>query len=140
MDKSSYEKFVKDNQSEIDELKSEMDNDSVYKTIQSALEDLEKSTIYQKDVYSFLTSVAMEECGELIQAISKLYRSRIINYTREEKTEYNIHEEIADVLMNIYRIINVYELDEKQIMDILVAKAVRFRKYAKECRDRGSFH
>ncbi|MGL5711542.1 MAG: MazG nucleotide pyrophosphohydrolase domain-containing protein [Paraclostridium sp.] len=53
------------------------------------------------------TLIVMEECGELIQAISKAKRNKL--------DKNNMAEEIADVLIGIEWIIEIYEIDEERI-------------------------
>ena len=55
------------------------------------------------------TLIAMEECGELIQAISKAKRGKL--------DLDNISEEIADVLICIEWIIDIYNIDKLYIQE-----------------------
>lgn len=52
-------------------------------------------------------TVAMEECGELIQCIAKELRGK------SDKT--HMEEEIGDVLISISNLIYIFDLDEEKI-------------------------
>lgn len=71
-----------------------MNKDKIYKTIDWY------GTEYQ-------STVCMEECGELIQAISKMKRGKN-NYT-------NLVEEMADVLISIEMLKEIYHVDESDL-------------------------
>ena len=59
------------------------------------------------------TTIAMEECSELIQAISKCKRYGCINKYRE-----NLIEEMADVLIMIDELKMIYQISDVDISDI----------------------
>ena len=59
------------------------------------------------------TTIAMEECSELIQAISKCKRYGCINKYRE-----NLIEEMADVLIMIDELKMIYQISDIDISDI----------------------
>ena len=59
------------------------------------------------------TTIAMEECSELIQAISKCKRYGCINKYRE-----NLIEEIADVLFVIDELKLIYNISDEVISEI----------------------
>lgn len=59
------------------------------------------------------TTIAMEECSELIQAISKCKRYGCIDNYRD-----NLIEEIADVLFAIDEIKIIYDISDKAISEI----------------------
>ena len=59
------------------------------------------------------TTIAMEECSELIQAISKCKRYGCIDKYRE-----NLIEEIADVLFVIDELKIIYDISDKAISEI----------------------
>lgn len=59
------------------------------------------------------TTIAMEECSELIQAISKCKRYGCINKYRE-----NLIEEITDVLIMIDELKMIYQISDVDISDI----------------------
>lgn len=61
--------------------------------------------------------IAMEECGELIQAISKAKRDKL--------NKINLSEEIADVLIGIEWIKGIYGIEEKCIYDWIDIKQKR---------------
>ena len=52
-------------------------------------------------------TVAMEECGELIQCVAKELRGK------SDKT--HMEEEIGDVLISVSNLIYIYDLDEEKI-------------------------
>lgn len=59
------------------------------------------------------TTIAMEECSELIQAISKCKRYGCINKYRE-----NLIEEMADVLIMIDELKMIYQISDTDISDV----------------------
>ena len=59
------------------------------------------------------TTIAMEECSELIQAISKCKRYGCINKCRE-----NLIEEMTDVLIMIDELKMIYQISDVDISDI----------------------
>ena len=59
------------------------------------------------------TTIAMEECSELIQAISKCKRYGCINKYRE-----NLIEEMTDVLIMIDELKMIYQISDTDISDI----------------------
>lgn len=66
------------------------------------------------------TTIAMEECAELVQAISKAKRSKL--------DKDNMTEEIADVIICINWLIETYELDTYEIERWQVLKENRIVK------------
>ena len=69
--------------------------------------------------------VCMEECAELIQAISKKLR---------EPTSPNDHlaEEMADVIICLHQLKMMYGIKDKDIRDFVEAKTVRQAKRMEE--------
>ena len=59
------------------------------------------------------TTIAMEECSELIKAISKCKRYGCINKYRE-----NLIEEMTDVLIMIDELKMIYQISDVDISDI----------------------
>lgn len=59
------------------------------------------------------TTIAMEECSELIQAISKCKRYGCMDNYRD-----NLIEEIADVLFVIDELKIIYDISDKAISEI----------------------
>ena len=68
--------------------------------------NFKEATIENKGLCS---TIAMEECAELIQAISKAKRGKL--------DLDNISEEIADVLICIEWIIDIYNIDKLYIQE-----------------------
>ena len=68
--------------------------------------NFKEAIIENKDLCS---TIAMEECAELIQAISKAKRGKL--------DLDNISEEIADVLICIEWIIDIYNIDKLYIQE-----------------------
>ena len=66
------------------------------------------------------TTIAMEECSELIQAISKCKRYGCIDKYRE-----NLIEEIADVLFAIDELKLIYNISDESISKIKLYKINR---------------
>lgn len=101
-------------------------------------ESFKDSDIEWRDVMDFHSTVAAEECSELAQAISKLHRAYITDTLDEHKDSiFNAEEEIADVIMNIHRIISLYNLDVTNIEKILFCKLKRYNRYAYQCYEAG---
>ena len=75
-------------------------------------------------------SVAMEECGELIQAISKFLRSY---QPKEMLTARNhIREEIADVLIMIEQLKLMHSITEKELEQEIEYKVTRLKERMKD--------
>lgn len=68
--------------------------------------DFKQAIIENQDLCS---TIAMEECSELIQAISKAKRGKL--------DRVNMSEEIADVLICLDWIIDIYNIDKSDIQE-----------------------
>lgn len=66
--------------------------------------------------------MAMEECGELIQAINKCIR-----YPTAQSRNRLI-EEIADVRIMIDQLCHIYDIDETDVGGVQIEKIERLRK------------
>ena len=66
------------------------------------------------------TTIAMEECSELIQAISKCKRYGFVDNHRD-----NLIEEIADVLIVINELQLIYDISDNDIENIKNTKMDR---------------
>lgn len=69
-------------------------------------------------------TVHMEECAELIQALSKILRNK------DDKEAFNacvehLTEEIADVLVCINQMQIIFDISDKALSDIISYKLVR---------------
>ena len=71
--------------------------------------------------------VHCEETAELIHAISKLYRVTHAPATCAERdnARLNLIEEIADTLISIKQMIEMYEIDEQALQDFIDKKCKR---------------
>lgn len=73
-----------------------------------------------------LSIYTMEECAELIQAVSRRIRGR-------DKDNYGILEEAADVLIDIMSLVMIYDIPEEDIIKAVNVKldreAERIREY-----------
>ena len=67
--------------------------------------------------------VGMEECAELIQAISKVYRASTC--AAMDKARLNLIEEVADVLICIQQLMEMYKIEEAEIQEIIDKKCKR---------------
>ena len=76
---------------------------------------------YGKDIQSI---VAMEECAELIQAISKMRRLTDEDKTAE-KAYSNLVEEMADVLVVLEQLEEMYGISDREIQHVIEKKTVR---------------
>lgn len=75
--------------------------------------------------------VAMEECAELIQAISKDIRYRYTDGFNDEKSKMihnGIVTEIADVVIMIEQLKIIYNIDKKELEDEINSKIERMEK------------
>lgn len=63
---------------------------------------------------------AMEECGELIQAINKMLR-----YPNDEVKRIELIEEIADVLIMIVQLKIIFEIEQSEIKRMMNYKKSR---------------
>lgn len=63
---------------------------------------------------------AMEECGELIQAINKMLR-----YPDDEVKRIELIEEIADVLIMIVQLKIIFEIEQSEIKRMMNYKKSR---------------
>lgn len=79
--------------------------------------------------YGLLTQsvVAMEECAELAQAVSKCIRAKDFIPTNEHE---NLCEEMADVLICIEMLKIMYHVSEEEVNDWIEAKVNRLEKRA----------
>lgn len=74
-----------------------------------------KEELYEKALSKYgdlQLSVAMEECSELIKAISKYIRSKD-DFTKEINAICDIAEEIADVEIMTEQLIQMLQIDDK---------------------------
>lgn len=72
--------------------------------------------------------IAMEECSELIKAISKVCRYLMVDdeYDEEyEELKENVVEEMADVMICQYMLMKIFAIPEKQIDDMIEKKMER---------------
>lgn len=82
-------------------------------------ERLEKISEIGKYWAEQMPMMAMEECGELIQAISKCERARIPNF---DETRQNLIEEMGDVIISIYALADWYLITPEDICDYIDTK------------------
>ena len=75
---------------------------------------------YGKELQSV---VGMEECAELIQAISKAYRADTC--VAMDTARQHLIEEVADVLICITQLMEMYEIEEAEIQEIIDKKCKR---------------
>ena len=71
--------------------------------------------------------IAMEECAELIQAISKMNRT---DGDAEEymKSKFHLEEEIADVIVCINQLKTIYNISDSRISELANYKINRQRE------------
>ena len=75
------------------------------------------------------TVIAMEECAELIQAISKVKRYGFVGEYRD-----NLIEEIADVSIVIREIMMIFRISDGDINEVIDSKIQRIKKRLEERR------
>ena len=68
--------------------------------------------------------VAMEECGELVRAISKVLR-----HGMTDKNYTNLVEEIGDVQTMINLLVSAHEITWGEVEDRVAFKMVKLAKY-----------
>lgn len=68
----------------------------------------------------YLTTVAVEECAELIQAVTKCKR-----YGCDGERRANLIEELADVSIIIDELLLIYDVDLTDIFPIIIQKLER---------------
>ena len=71
--------------------------------------------------------VHAEELAELIQAVSKLHRARSFASTDNERdiARLNLVEEIADVVICIEQMMEIYEIGEDEVQGFIEEKCER---------------
>ena len=74
------------------------------------------------------TAIHMEECAELIQAISKMRRSQDIPPDDDTEAYYNLVEEIADVLISIDQLMLIYGIAGTEVQAMVDKKCHRQEK------------
>lgn len=65
-----------------------------------------------------------EELGELIQAVSKMRRARNSG-ADDTQAYYNLVEEIADVLVSITQMVQMYDIQDHEIQRMVDKKCLR---------------
>ena len=75
------------------------------------------------------TVIAMEECAELIQAISKVKRYGFVGEYKD-----NLIEEIADVSIVIREIMMIFRISDGDINEVIDSKIQRIKKRLEERR------
>lgn len=79
--------------------------------------------------------IAMEECSELCQSISKClryYDSRNYNSEVNDKYRDNLAEEVADVLIMIEQLKEIYNVNEQDIQEWINKKEGRLKENLKK--------
>lgn len=75
------------------------------------------------------TVIAMEECAELIQAISKVKRYGFVGEYRD-----NLIEEIADVNIVVLELMMIFDISNDDIAEFIDSKIQRIKKRLEERR------
>ncbi len=79
---------------------------------------------HRNDDFRFISMLAMEEMGELIQALSKANRV-VQNFSTVDIDLENIKEEMADVLVCIERLKDTLKIEDDDIEKIMKYKIER---------------
>ena len=79
----------------------------------------------------FEVGIAMEECAELIQAISKVKRYGFVGKYKE-----NLLEEIADVDIVLTELTMMFDVDDKDFYSVLDRKVQRIKERLEESKDK----
>lgn len=69
--------------------------------------------------------IAMEECSELIQAISKCLRSKEMIPT---ETREHLIEEMADVMICLEQLMVMYSITDEELISWIERKELRLKK------------
>ena len=69
--------------------------------------------------------IAMEECSELIQAISKCVRSKDLIPT---ETREHLIEEMADVMICLEQLMIMYSITDEELISWIERKELRLKK------------
>lgn len=69
--------------------------------------------------------IAMEECSELIQAISKCLRSKDLIPT---ETREHLIEEMADVMICLEQLMVMYSITDEELISWIERKELRLKK------------
>ena len=69
--------------------------------------------------------IAMEECSELIQAISKCLRSKDLIPT---ETREHLIEEMADVMICLEQLMIMYSITDEELISWIERKELRLKK------------
>ena len=75
------------------------------------------------------TVIAMEDCAELIQAITKVKRYGFVGEYRD-----NLIEEIADVSIVIREIMMIFRISDGDVNEVIDSKIQRIKKRLEERR------
>jgi len=67
------------------------------------------------------SQIAMEECAELIQAISKIVRKPCT------KTRDNLIEEMADVILMMEQLLRMYDIKKDEVEELMYKKLDRLK-------------
>ena len=93
------------------------------------MSDEELQTIWRQSINHYgkqlQSIVCMEECGELIQAISKKLR-------KDTSSNDVLAEEMADVIICLHQLKMMYGITDKEIHNRVVAKTLRQAKRMEE--------
>ena len=80
---------------------------------------------------NFETGIAMEECAELIQAISKVRRYGFVG-----KYKDNLLEEIADVDIVLTELTMIFDIEGEEFYSVLDRKVQRIKERLEESKDK----
>lgn len=93
------------------------------------MSDEELQTIWRQSIDHYgrqlQSIVCMEECAELIQAISKKLR-------KDTSSNDVLSEEMADVIICLHQLKMMYGITDKEIHNRVVAKTLRLAKRMEE--------
>lgn len=84
------------------------------------------------------STVAMEECAELIQAVSKLVRGLRSDAKINDLHRFNLLEEMADVIICVALLQLVYAIPDKELNAMLELKMDRNLKRLKKGNEENS--
>lgn len=153
MERKELEQLIEKNRDTIDYMNYDNEQilDYLFKTLQDCHYKFKKNVPFG-ELRSYQTIVALEELGELQQAISKVSRSLfltedqinsdLISYKDTRKIfkklkefEFNLNEEVADVIFNLVRLSYLYSesFDSVLVKEILIAKLEYYKEYTDYC-------
>lgn len=84
--------------------------------------DSEEFARFWDSIHLTIPFIAQEECGELIQAVSKMCRAKL---NGEEPPREHLIEEMADVFISISLLCNMFKITDEEVNEWINRKMER---------------